>query len=217
MSLYIPEIENVILPMNDKNVNLGKWETVKNSQGVQTYVRWIETGEGIQTRERKGEMVINCTVEDATGILTDTKSTASWMRNVKESFELNRLNQSEWYTYTLFDIPWPFENRDLVSYLTLRINTENESTNINIISKEEYVPCKSRISRLTDYAANWSIVRINQCRIKITFTAVTSSPPAFPRWIQDPVVEHIFHNNLVNLKAYILLNRKQNSPPSCQK
>jgi hypothetical protein len=198
-------------------VSSEKWEPVRSSEGVQTYFRWIETKTGIKTRERKGEMIIGCTVGDATDILTDTRLSANWMTNIKESFEIKRLNPYEWYTYTLFHIPWPFENRDMVSYLTMKTNPENGNTSISIISKEEFIPCKSRITRLTDYIANWSIVRIDSYRIRITFTAVSGSPPAFPRWIQDPIIENMFHNNLINLKAYILLNKGRNSQISYQR
>ncbi|HJX70996.1 MAG TPA: hypothetical protein VJ346_03560 [Bacteroidales bacterium] len=207
----IPGTENIRFSSDDKKESIGEWEVVQDSEGVQTSVRWIETGKGIKTRERKGEMFINCSVDDVTGILTDAKSSACWMRNVEESFDLERVNQSEWYTYTVFNIPWPFENRDLVSYMTMKTNSENRNTNISIVSMEDYIPCKSRITRLTDYMANWSIVRINYSRIRITFTAISGSPPTVPRWIQDPVVENIFHGNLINLKAYILSNKKSNS------
>ena len=207
LSLCIPGRENIKPPLSDENINYGQWETTKNSEGVQTYVRWIEIAEGIRTRERKGEMVIDCTVEDATSIITNARSTEHWMKNVKESFDIKRVNSHEWYTYTLFNIPWPFENRDLVSSNIIKTNIEKDSANINIISREDYIPSKSGIKRLTDYTANWGIVRITEEKVKVTFTAITNTPPMFPRWIQDPVLEHIFHNNLVNLKTFIILHK----------
>ena len=208
LSLCIPGTENIKPPLSDENINYGQWETTKNSEGVQTYVRWIEIAEGIRTRERKGEMVIDCTVEDATSIITNARSTEHWMKNVKESFDIKRINSFEWYTYTLFNIPWPFENRDLVSSNIIKTNIEKDSANINIISREDYIPSKSGIKRLTDYTANWGIVRISEEKVRVTFTAITNTPPMFPRWIQDPVLEHIFHNNLVNLKTFIILHKK---------
>ena len=208
LSLCIPGRENIKPPLSDENINYGQWETTKNSEGVQTYVRWIEIAEGIRTRERKGEMVIDCTVEDATSIITNARSTEHWMKNVKESFDIKRMNSFEWYTYTLFNIPWPFENRDLVSSNIIKTNIEKDSANINIISREDYIPSKSGIKRLTDYTANWGIVRISEEKVRVTFTAITNTPPMFPRWIQDPVLEHIFHNNLVNLKTFIILHKK---------
>jgi hypothetical protein len=208
ISLFIFSEEMMNYPINKEVAGYGKWEMVKSSHDVQTYVRWVKTSEGTITRERKGEMIIECTVDDVTDILTDSKSSAKWMRNVKESFELKRLNRFEWYNYTLFNIPWPFENRDLVSFLTMKTSPDRDRVDIHIISEDEYIPHKSRIERLTNYIANWSIIRVSNCRIKITFSAITNAPPMFPRWIQDPVVENLFHNNLIHLKAYILLNKQ---------
>ena len=207
-SLCIPGTENIKLPLSDEKISYGQWETTKNSEGVQTYVRWIEITEGIRTRERKGEMVIDCTVEDAISIITNARSTEHWMKNVKESFDIKRVNSHEWYTYTLFNIPWPFENRDLVSSNRIKTNIEKDSTIINIISREDYIPSESGIKRLTDYTANWGIVRITEEKVRVTFTAITNTPPMFPRWLQDPVLEHIFHNNLINLKTFIILQKK---------
>lgn len=208
LSLCIPVTENIMMPSGGENINYGQWETTKNSDGVQTYVRWIEDTEGVRTRERKGEMVIECTVEDAIGIITNAKSTEHWMRNVKESIDIKRVNSFEWFNYILFDIPWPFNDRDLVSRNTIKTSAEKDSALISIISMEDFIPFRSGINRLTDYTASWSIVSITNEKVRITFTAITSTPPMFPRWIQDPVLEHIFHKNLVNLKAFIILHKK---------
>lgn len=207
-SLWIPKTENANFLSCTKDETHGEWEAVSNSDGVQTYVRWIENKEGIKTRERQGEMVIECPAEDAISIIANAKSTEHWMKNVKESFEIKRVNSFEWYTYTLFNIPWPFENRDLVSGNTIKTNFKKDSTIINIISREKYIPSRSGIKRLTDYTASWGIISITNEKVKITFTAITNTPPMFPRWIQDPVLEHIFHNNLVNLKAFIISHKK---------
>ncbi len=208
LSLCIPVAENIMMLSGSENINYGQWEMTKNSDGVQTYFRWIENTEGVRIRERKGEMVIECTVEDAVGIITNAKSTEHWMRNVKESFDITRVNSFEWFNYILFDIPWPFNDRDLVSRNTIKTNAEKDNVMISIISREDFIPFKSGINRLTDYTASWSIVSITNEKVRITFTAITNTPPMFPRWIQDPVLEHIFHKNLINLKAFIISHKK---------
>lgn len=44
--------------------NQGEWKLVRSSDEVLTYVRWIETDKNIKTRERKGEMLVECTMEE---------------------------------------------------------------------------------------------------------------------------------------------------------
>lgn len=181
----------------------GIWEMVKSTDGVQTYVRWTSNNEGIPARERKGEMTVQCSLQDAVRLISDAGSISKWMSGVSENYILGRINPSEWYTYTLFSIPWPFNKRDLVSLCKLTSDPAQGTASLAMVCKEDYVPLKSGIARLTDYHANWVITKIGEKNIKISFYAISTAPPVFPRYIQDPVIERIFHNNLVHLKVIL--------------
>jgi hypothetical protein len=184
------------------NTPSGKWEMVKNTEGVQSYVRWTLDGKGNTVRERMGEMIVGCSLQDAVILLSDAESTSKWMSGVSENYLLERISQTEWYTYTLFSIPWPFNKRDLVSWCRISSDPVHETANLSMICKDKFVPLKPGIDRLTDYRANWVITRAGE-KIKITFTASSTAPLIFPRLIQDPVIERIFHNNLVRLRDYL--------------
>ena len=189
----------------DRNISLsyGDWEEVRNANGVKTYVRWLQYSNGKKIRERKGEIQVNCSLAKTVGILTDASATMKWMSGVSENYLLSKSNTSEWYTYTLYNIPWPFSNRDLVSVYELQNNPGNKSTLININSKADYVPQKPGIERLMNYKATWNIMETTPQQVHIIFSAISDTPPLFPRYIQDPVIEKIFHNNLVRLKELL--------------
>ncbi len=208
--IFIPMINMADISLSGDVNPPGEWKSLKSSDGVITYERWIETDKNNKTRERKGEMTVECTMEEIIGILTDTKCSAKWMKNILEIYDLKKVNTNEWFTYTLFDIPWPFNNRDLVSNVKLKSVFEKGVSSISIESRENYIPSKPKTIRLTNYTANWYIKYLDKKKTKIIFTAITDEPPMFPRWIQDPIVENMFHNNLVNLKAYISSRRKVN-------
>ena len=97
-----------------------KWEEVRNNNGVITYVRWLHHDDGTKTRERKGDMLVDCSLKKTVEVLTDPAETKKWMSGVSENYLLSKSNPSEWYTYTLYSIPWPFNNRDLVSSFALK-------------------------------------------------------------------------------------------------
>jgi hypothetical protein len=59
---------------------------------------------------------------------------------------------------------------------------------------------------LIDYNATWTITEISSQQVQNIFSAISDTPPLFPRYIQDPVIEKMFHNNLVRLKE--LLSQK---------
>ena len=179
------------------------WKLDRYSEGVKTYSRWIELEGSDKVRERKGETVINCSVEDVVKILCDSKSTELWMTGIKENYCLKTISPSEWYAYTLFDIPWPFEKRDLISDYSLDYREDGKTVIIRIKSREDFMPEKLHITRLTKYTATWIISRTATDRATVTFTAIANTRPIFPRFVQDPILVQLFHNNLVNLKKML--------------
>lgn len=178
----------------------GAWEMVKNDQGVQTYFRWVTKDDGTVYRERKGEVLVACTFQEALHMISDSKSIKMWMANIEEHYNLEYVSADNWMNYTLFDIPWPFSNRDLVSLYQLNTDPVKEIATLIISCKDTYIPLKKGITRLTDYQAKWSVVKRGDQSIHISMTMSSSTPPIFPRYIQDPVIEKVFHGNLVRLK-----------------
>jgi hypothetical protein len=177
-----------------------KWEEVRNNNGVVTYVRWLHRTDGTKTRERMGDLKADCSLKKTVEVLTDPEETKKWMSGVSENYLLSKSNSSEWYTYTLYSIPWPFDKRDLVSSFSLRNNPGNKTVIINITSKADQIPVKQGIERLKDYKATWTITEITPQKVHIVFSAMSNTPPMFPRYIQDPIIEKMFHNNLVRLR-----------------
>lgn len=188
---------------DDDRCLCSEWELDRNSGGVKTYTRWITLNGSSKVRERMGEMVLNCSVNSVVKILCDSKAIGNWMSGIKENYCLKQVSGSEWYAYTLFDIPWPFEKRDLISNYKVNNMNDGNNTTILISSKDDYLPEKSNIKRLKDYKASWTIVKITDIKVIVSFKAMANTPPMFPRFIQDPVLAQMFHNNLVNLKKLL--------------
>lgn len=118
---------------------------------------------------------------------------------ISENYLLSKSNPFEWYTYTLYNIPWPFNNRDLISAFALKTNVGKKTVTINIDSRAGHVPSKPGIERLKDYNATWTITETAPQKVHLEFTAMSNTPLMFPKYIQDPVIEKMFHNNLIRL------------------
>lgn len=187
----------------DTDKKNGQWIEARTSDGLKTYYRWGKTKEGNPFRERKGEMEIMCSLHDALKVLSDPQRTSEWMYGIEESKMLERPANNEWYTYTLFSMPWPFNQRDMVSLNRIMHETSLGITTIEVICRENHIPPNDEVIRLTDYRAQWRIADKGPNKIYLVFTAASSTPPAFPRYIQDPVIEKLFHNNLVRLKKLL--------------
>lgn len=52
--------------------------------------------------------------------------------------------------------------------------------------------------------SSWQLERSTSgVKTYVSFSAISNDPPMFPRYLQDPVVIRMFHNNLVNLKKML--------------
>jgi hypothetical protein len=203
LMLMSPEPVTGSNPAENKKVTEGDWQLERNASGVKSYVRWIEVSESQKVRERMGVMEVDCSADKVIRLLTDFKSTEIWMAGIRENYCLKQISSSEWYAYTLFDIPWPFEKRDLVSNFKVVQSDNRNNALITISSKDHYIPEKSKINRVTDYTAKWTIAGIGKNKVSVSFSAFAIASPIFPRYIIDPIMVRMFHNNLVNLKEML--------------
>jgi len=179
-----------------------KWELINNSDGIATYVRWVKVNNELSVRERKAEFIIQSEIHEIVQAITQPEFVKLWMNNVTENKILKRVNENEFYTYTLFDLPWPFSNRDLISCYSIRYNNTSKTVDIVIESKENMYKTKEGITRIEKYKAKWFIKQSGK-KAQIEFRAITYTKPEMPRYIQDPVMQKTFHQNLLNLKNFL--------------
>lgn len=205
MTLF-PAIWNTYQPKNIQDNNPGVWMSIKSSKDVRTYFRWVTSEKGSTFRERKGIIYSDCSMDEAVHYVTNTELAKKWMNNLDENYTLKTINKSEWYTYTLFDIPWPLNKRDMVSQYKVYSDSITKVTKIIIKSKDDYLPLKPGISRIHNYVAIWNISEYSK-QVQITFHISANNPPEFPRYIQDPLIDRVFHNNLVRLKDLLATSK----------
>lgn len=181
----------------------GNWKIIKETGNVILSERWIILKNGANSREIKGEMELMSTVTEAVELITDITRTKQWMSGVSDVHLIKRSEAGSWYTYTLFNIPWPFNKREMVSHVSLSKDLQSNNASIEVVSIDDLIPTNENIIRLKNYRAVWTIERMAENKIKISFTALSAEPPAFPRWIQDPLLNNVFIDNLLNLSKLL--------------
>jgi len=178
------------------------WKEVKSESGVVIYERWVKVSSALTVRERKGEMTIIGSMNSVVSLLSDPSNSKHWMENVSDAYLVRKESDREWASYTYFSLPWPFENRDMVAVSRLNYCSTKYAT-IEMTSKENDLPVKKNVKRLSDYKATWKITDLGNGRIFISLSAISYTTPEFPRFIQDPVVRGVFMRNMLKLKGML--------------
>ena len=179
------------------------WELVENTEGIKIYMRWVDVSEKLKVRERKAEILVHCRLETAVAMLTDVSKIPTWMPGAKKVSILHRESPAKWFTYMLFGLPWPFNDRELITLTTISYNTAHDKAVLNMRSTDESYPPARGVDRLTHYKASWELLQVNPNLVKMTFVAHSEDPPAFPRCVQDPVIKKVFYSNMCNLMALL--------------
>ena len=203
VSLSATYNDSVVLPPGSDS----SWELIENSEGVKIYLRWVELSDKVKIRERKAEIMVHTTLDKTLKAITEAGEIKNWMSGVKKVMLLHRESPAKWYAYTLYGLPWPFNDREMITMCTLSYSSGKDKVFVNMRSSDESYPPAKGVERLTHYKANWELFEVKPQLVRMTFIARSDDPPAFPRCIQDPVIKKVFHKNMGNLKAMLGGNR----------
>jgi hypothetical protein len=186
-----------------KDTDPAGWSMCYVSDNIYIFERWVNITDKHSVRERKGEMMMKCSFDDAVKMISGCDKQKLWMKNIDQNKYIRKVSSDSWLTYTLFDLPWPFENKDIISEFHLRVITPSVHAQILINSSENIIAIKDGISRIENYKAVWTIKKMNIKVVWISFSAVCDMPPVVPRFIQDPIVDRTFYQNLANLRSVV--------------
>ena len=180
------------------------WKKIDSNSGITVYERWVQANGDLKVRERKGEMTINSSMNSVLSVLRDPTSPKLWMENVSDAYLISRISEDEWSSYIYFSMPWPFDNRDMVSISKLKYSNP-ASVTIEMTSMEDELPFIDNVKRLMKYKAIWKITDLGNGQLYVSLSTISYTSPEFPRFIMDPVVRGVFMHNLIKFKLLFCL------------
>jgi hypothetical protein len=181
--------------------NPSGWKMVDLESGIRVYERWVTIDNGLSVRERRGEFEMQADAGQLAAFIMDVSKWETWMSQVETARVIGQKTPDKFYVYTRFSVPQPFSQRDLVSMVTLTTSLDAQTWTIDLKSAEGVLPEYKGINRVGCYQAKWTLTKVGTNKVRVGFTALSGEPPAFPRWIQDPIIKRMFMNNLTNLKG----------------
>lgn len=179
----------------------GTWKIVKQDKGIVIKLRSIKLNQNIKTRELTAHFKVNSTLDTTFSYLYKPHLFKAWNKGVKK-FTLLESDSIHWITHSVYDIPFPFTQQDLVT-TNNRIDTNNTLI-INTISRPSFIEPLEDVDRIKFYIAQWIIEPIDTTgEINITFSAITLSKSYIPRFIKDPIVQNNLLKSFISLKKHI--------------
>lgn len=165
---------------------LTPWVTSRKSESVELQYRWVMVGDTLKTREMRAIFNVQAHPEEIVRNFYNCDKLKLWACGSKEC-KVFKTSEQEWINYSVFDIPKPFPQQDLVTKYYLK--TLDNSTFIQVSAVPEYLPQHAGVERLQHYEGSWQLIPIGNGVTRVEFRSVSYTKPMLPRWLQDKILQ----------------------------
>lgn len=167
---------------------LSEWKSARKNENVELQYRWVCIGDTLKTRELRALFSVNATAEAIINNLNTESNFQNWSVGVRRCKNIEQ-TAIGWIMYSLYDIPIPFKQQDLIAKYTVEQHLNR--TVVTIESLPNYFPPEKDITRINNYSGYWILESVNDNRTHVMFHSTSYTKPMFPRFIQDPILQRM--------------------------
>jgi ribosome-associated toxin RatA of RatAB toxin-antitoxin module len=178
-----------------------EWQLSKSKKQISVYTRHVNYSD---YKEFKAAMNVKSNPEAIITLLRKINDYKIWLPDCLESKKLNNTNSTDQINYVLTDVPWPFEDRDIVYQFTV-VETNSKSKQITILIENipDYIPVKKNIVRIPKSAGFWTIIPISDNLTKVEYQMHVEPGGYVPAWLANLKLVDTPFTFLYNLREQI--------------
>jgi hypothetical protein len=154
-------------------------------------------GDSLKTREIAVHFVVNANYLSVLACLMYPEKMIAWNDGVR-SLNVHQQEGFTWITHTVYDIPYPFSQQDLVVKNVMI--QEKQKTTIMLSASPDYIEPLKNVNRQQLYLGKWELKILDNSSTEVKFSAISLSKSSVPRLIRDSIVQNKLFNSFVSLK-----------------
>jgi len=181
---------------------LTTWKLAKQSEDIQISYRSVEIGDTLITRQMRITFLIEAAPEEIIELFRDADKLSAWSPEIKKC-EILQDDHHRWVTYSLFDIPWPLNQKDQIT--EYQMVKSDSAVKLFLTGKPDLLPHYPNISRMNNMGL-WVFKPLGHKETHVEFYVIYLSNPVVPRFIKDPIIQNSFVDSINKLK--ILLTKQ---------
>ena len=117
------------------------WTLKKDKKGIKVFAR---KNNGFKFNELKVETLFDGKISQLAAVILDVNNQKDWVYKTIKSELLKEATGADLFYYTEIEVPWPFDNRDMVVRMTIDQNPQNKVTTITAKNVDDYLPAKKK-------------------------------------------------------------------------
>jgi len=127
-----------------------------------------------------------------------------WYVDCLESTILQINPDSTGYTYFVNDLPWPYDNRDLVN--EFKLTRTSDSYFMSFKSRADHIPKKEDLYRITQSEGSWKLSKLKSGEVTIQYTLYVNPGDNIPGSFANSTMENSTKESLFRLLQRVLTN-----------
>ena len=167
----------LLLPLQSQQI----WKLDTETDGIRLYTA-PATGDS-KIKPIKVECTFNATPAQLVAVLMDIKNYTAWVYHTKSAYIVKQSSPADLYYYAEVAVPWPGQNRDFVSHVTVTQNPETKVITLNAPNVPGMVPEKSGIYRTEKSKGKWIITAEGHDQTKVEYELQADASGAAPAWL----------------------------------
>ena len=154
------------------------WELKKKEDGIEVYVKDIPNSPVLAY---KITTVINSPLKVVYDQVIDFRENKKYIETIKKLDILEKNPEKQIIVYMLYDMPWPFSDRDLVNKMT--VDVQENSIIMQSRPANHLVKPANNVVRLNDFHEKWELEKISEHKTRLFLQGHANPEINFPGWI----------------------------------
>ncbi len=176
---------------------------VKEEQHIRIYCRWVPVDATRNARQLKAEFTVNESPDRIVRLLRDDSRVTGWMKNTSMYYRVRTLNDTNWYSYIRFSVPWPLSNQDCVLHYSLSGPSSRGEVRIMARSEPELLRTFDGVKRIAHLEAEWILDPVGPRTTRVQYLLFSRQPSRYPRGITDPIIRNNLYETMYAFRAML--------------
>lgn len=171
------------------------WELVKDKNGLKIYTRPTE---GSQYKTYKGEASLNMGMQELYHVLADVEQYDQWVYECSESRLLSKVENSEYTYYSIMELPWPFDNRDMTT--TMKVSFSSDTIRLATKLTKAKQPQTKGLVAVTAYDEVTTLIKIDDDHVRMIMEGYFEPGGSLPAWLMNMFLSEGPYESIINIK-----------------
>jgi len=160
-----------------------EWKLQKQEDEIRIYTAHQE---GTRILAYRIEAFIRGELTEVYHQVIDFQGNKKYLETVKELRVLEKDPDRKVLVYMMFDLPWPFRDRDFVNRMALKIGSDTIS--LSSSPATGFVEPKEDVVRMKEFSEQWLLIRKNPDTTHLSLRGYADPAGTFPPWLVNRFV-----------------------------